>query len=299
MKKFLIKIALYGIFILLIVNGIALLSLYFLGQSQLFKPQFLKNGVKEAHFDYLILGASTGLTTLDTKQIDSTLHTTGLNLSIDDTALNTHYLMLQYFYQQGKTTDHLVLTVTPWDLGNASPVLSDNDYRFFSEWHTDVVHDYYENISYKGFPVLKYSAYLPILGVSYYNTEVFYPSLFTVLQPDKRNRFDDKGNFSYPVSGKPKATTQNTVNVNVKNPYFEKIKAFCHNKGINLILYQSPFYHTKVAFNLKEVIVNHSDLLQSASLFYDNLHVNGGGRTKCSAAFAEQFEKLLDRGEAK
>lgn len=293
MRKFITKIVVYAAFILLIGNGIAWLSLYFLGQSQLYKPQFVKNGVTEKHFDYVVLGSSTGLTTLDTKQIDSTLKTTGLNISMDDTALNTHYLMLQYFYAQNKTTDFLVLAVTPWDLASEHPVLSDNDYRFFSEMRTDVVRDYYQTITYEGFPVLKYSTYLPILGVSYYNTEVFYPSLFAVIQPKKRNRFDDKGNYSYPSTGKPRETKAKEVTAVIKNPYFEKIKAFCAEKGIQLIVYQSPLYKTKVELGEQNLVINHSDFLKEKELFYDNLHVDSEGRTKCSVDFAEKFGGIL------
>lgn len=94
MKKFLTKIVLYTFFILLIGNGIAWLSLYFIGKSNLYKPQFVKNGVKEKYFDYVVLGSSTGLTTLDTKLIDEKLKTKGLNISMDDSALSSHYLML-------------------------------------------------------------------------------------------------------------------------------------------------------------------------------------------------------------
>lgn len=294
MKKFLLKIALYSVCLLLLGNGIAWVSLHFLGQSQLYKPQFVKNGVKEQHFDYVVLGSSTGLTTLDTKQIDSTLTTKGLNISMDDTGLNTHYLMLQYFYEQQKTTKCLILAVTPWDLANEAPVLSDNDYRFLSERNTQAVHSYYQDITYTDFPVLKYSAYLPILGVSYYNTELFYPSLFTIVQPKKRNRFDEKGNYSYPSSGGPKETTKNTVEVVVKNPYFEKIAAFCKENGIHLIVYQSPLFHTKVALNLSQEVINHSDFLEKDALFYDNLHVNKNGRTLCSADFSYQLAKRIE-----
>lgn len=294
MKKFLLKIALYSVVILVLANAIAWLSLYFLGQSNLYKPQFVKNGVKENHFDYVVLGSSTGLTTLDTKQIDATLTTTGLNISIDDTGLNTHYLMLRYFYEQNKTTKYLVLAVTPWDLGNENPVLSDNDYRFLSERNTKSVHQYYQTITYEGFPVLKYSTYFPVLGVSYYNTEVFYPSLFTVIQPKKRNRFDDRGNYSYPSSGSPEETTQNTTATIIKNPYFEKIKVFCRQKGIQLIVYQSPLYKTKVTLSEQTVFINHSDLIQTDTLFYDNLHVNEYGRTACSADFALQLKAIIE-----
>lgn len=293
MKKFILKIIVYGFLILLIGNGIALLSLYFMGKGQLYKPQFVKNGVKEKHFDYVVLGSSTGLTTLDTKQIDSTLNTTGLNISMDDTALNTHYLMLRYFYAQNKTTDYLVLAVTPWDLANEEPVLSDNDYRFFSEQYTDEVHDYYQAISYAGFPVLKYSAYLPILGVSYYNTEVFYPSLLAVAQPKKRNRFDDRGNYSYPESGSPKETDEKAETTAFKNPYFDKIKSFCVEKGIQLIVYQSPLYKTKVDLSGQKIVINHSDFLKDEALFYDNLHVNVNGRKECTGDFSRQFSAIL------
>ncbi len=292
MKKFLLKIAVYSLVVFLIANAIALISLYFLGQSNLYKPQFVKNGVKEKHFDYVVLGSSTGLTTLDTKQIDSTLHTIGLNISIDDSALNTHYLMLQYFYQQQKTTDCLILSVTPWDLGNDNPVLSDNDYRFFSEQSTPVVQKYYQTIAYQGFPVLKYSRYMPFLGVGYYNTEVFYPSIFTILQPEKRNRFDDRGNYSYPTSGKPKDTPQQTIDMVVKNPYLGKIKDFCKKNNIKLLIYQSPLYKTKVNMSQNELTLNHSAFLQSKNLFYDNLHVNKMGRKICSEAFSKQFSVL-------
>ena len=143
MKKFITKIALYTFFILLIGNGIAFLSLYVLGKSQLYKNQFVKNGVKEKHFDYVVLGSSTGLTTLDTKLIDKTLNTSGLNISMDDTSLSSHYLMLQYFLSLGKTTDQLILCVTPGDLQNPVNELNNNDYRFLTEVQDTLIYNYY------------------------------------------------------------------------------------------------------------------------------------------------------------
>lgn len=293
MKKFLLKIGFYGLILLVLGNGVALLSLCFLGQSTLYKPQFIKNGVKEQHFDYVVLGSSTGLTTLDTKQIDSILHIQGLNISMDDSALSSHYLMLRYFYAQQKTTKYLVLAVTPWDLENTNPIVGNNDYRFLSERTTNVVKEYYQNSTYIDFPVLKYSNYMPLLGVSYYNTEIFYPSLFTVLQPQKRNRFDDRGNYSYPTSGKITDKEDTTIAVKMRNPYFEKIKSFCKQQGIVLIVYQSPLYKTKVETNFEGININHSNFIKQDALFYDNLHVNHLGRTVCSEDFALQFSAGL------
>jgi hypothetical protein len=292
MKKFLTKIVLYTFFILLIGNGIAWLSLYFIGKSNLYKPQFVKNGVKEKHFDYVVLGSSTGLTTLDTKLIDEKLKSNGLNISMDDSALSSHYLMLQFFYQQQKTTDYLVLAVTPWDLANENPVLNNNDYRFLSERNTKAVSEYYQSIPYEGFPVLKYATYFPLVGVSYYNTELFYPSLFTILKPEKRNRFDEKGNYSYPNLGAPFQAEATTTAMQFKNPYFKKIKDFCQKNGITLVLYQSPLYKNSVQVTTKDYFVNHSDFISVDSLFYDNLHVNSLGRSQCSEDFAVQFNTI-------
>ena len=223
MKKFLTKIALYTFFILLIGNGIAFLSLYVLGKSQLYKNQFVKNGVKETHFDYVVLGSSTGLTTLDTKLIDKTFNTSGLNISMDDTSLSSHYLMLQYFLSLGKTTDQLILCVTPGDLQNPVNELNNNDYRFLTEVQDTLVYNYYNRMEQGGLKVLTYSKFMPILGVSYYNNELFYPSLFAFLKPTKRNRFDDKGNYTYPqIENNIEKRSTVTSKTSFANPSFLK-----------------------------------------------------------------------------
>jgi hypothetical protein len=293
MKKFLIKITIYTFLILLLSNGMALISLYFIGKSNLYKPQFLKNGVKENHFDYIVLGSSTGLTTLDTKKIDEILNTKGLNISMDDSSLNSHYLMLQYFYALGKKTKTLVLAITPWDVANKTPKLNNNDYRFLSEINQDLVFEYFSEIETEFIPILQTSKFLPILGVSYYNNELFYPSLFTVLKPQKRNRFDEKGNYSYPNLGGPIQSKLSITELKFKNPYFQKIKQFCHTHGITLVLYQSPLYKNSVNTDSKDYFINHSNFISADSLFYDNLHVNSIGRAKCSEDFAVQFNSIL------
>lgn len=107
-------------------------SLWSLRQSSFYKPSFLVNQVKENAFDYIILGASTGLTTLNTKVIDSIAHTNGVNLSMDDTALSSQYLMLQHFLAQGKTTEFCALVPSTKDYEVTTNQLSGNDYRFFT-----------------------------------------------------------------------------------------------------------------------------------------------------------------------
>lgn len=291
MKRFLLKITIWSVLSFLALNAIAFGSLCFLGKSNLYKPQYLENGVKETVFDYVILGSSTGLTTLDSKQIDADSGKKGLNISLDDTSLSSHYVMLQHFYALGKKTDYLVLAITPWDISDSKPTISNNDYRFLPDVDKTYVHDYYGEMEKGFFKPLFLSRYFPLFGVSYYNTEVFYPSLLTVVKPEKRNRFDEKGNYSYPdFSGKPTKGKRRLMKGEFKNPYFHKIAQLCKRNNTELILYQSPLFETDLKYeaapeNLK--FVNHYNILTEPS-FYDNIHVNQRGRKICSQAFAKE-----------
>ena len=292
MQKFLIKIGVYGFLSFILLNLIAYTALFFLGRSQLYKPQFLKNGVKEQHLNYIVLGSSTGLTTLNTKTIDSILNWKGLNLSMDDSSLNSHVLMLEYFLSLGKKTDKVILCVTPWDLQNEKNTLNDNDYRFLTEISNPVIYKHYNSYDNEGFPVLKYSKYIPMLGMSYYNNELFYPALFTSIQPRKRNRFDDKGNFTYPNSRKGvedrKASTEQVL---IKNPAFTRIQTLCKKNDIELIIYQSPLFRQTVnVLNFNGKIINHSAILPE-DLFYDPIHVTSVGRSFCTLAFCKELKE--------
>jgi len=292
MQNFLIKIGVYGLLSFVLLNAIAFVALFFLGKSQLYKPQFLKNGVATTQLDYIVLGSSTGLTTLDTKTIDSVMQWNGLNLSMDDSSLNSHVLMLEYFLSLGKKTDKVILCVTPWDLQNPTNTLNDNDYRFLTEIGNPVIYQHYQTYDTKGLAVLKYSKYVPLLGMSYYNNELFFPSLFTAVQPKKRNRFDEKGNYTYPNSQNavtPKVPS--TIQVAIKNPAFQRMKALCEAHQIELLIYQSPLYRQSVQFpDVKEKIINHSTILPE-DLFYDPIHVTSVGRTFCTLAFCEALKK--------
>src|SRR5690606_22404653 len=133
------------------------------------------NTVTENNFDYIILGSSTGLTTLNTSTIDSALHTKGLNLSMDDTALSSQYLMLQHFLAEGKTTKFCVLAPSAASFDAINHDISDNDYRFLPYIHRDYVTAYFKQYTSKSARLISHSKWFPLLGVSYFNTELFYP----------------------------------------------------------------------------------------------------------------------------
>jgi hypothetical protein len=288
MKQFLKSIGLYGLISFLFFNGIAFLCLFILGKSNFYKPCFVKNRKNSNSFDYVVLGSSTGLTTLDTKLIDSLSGKKGLNISMDDSSLNTQYLMLQHFLNSEKKTKCLVLAVTPWDLENNSPKLNNNDYRFLPFINEDYVYEYYLSMESDLFKPLAYSKYIPLIGMSYYNTELFYPSILAAVNSKKRNRFDDLGNYSYPSYGSPNKINNEVINLELNNPYFSKISKLCEFHNIRLVSYISPIYKTKVNVDgIMIELVNHSSFITDKKMFYDNIHVNKIGRRVCSKEFAK------------
>lgn len=295
MHLFVKKIGFVLLIFIGIAMGVAAGSLWSLRQSSFYKPSYLVNAVEEKEFDYIILGASTGLTTLNTKVIDSLIDTDGINLSMDDTALSTQYLMLQHFLAQGKSTEYCILAPSASSFDQLNSNISDNDYRFLPYIQTNYVSDYFKSFSSRPATIIEQSKWLPLFGVSYYNVEIFYPSLLTFIKPKKRNRFDKKGNYSYPLKLITEQLIPNfkKMPVTFKSEYVEKIRRLCETHNIKLICYFSPIQATKVETKTNAfTIINHSDLLKNTSLFYDAIHVNQKGRQVCSEIFANDFTTL-------
>lgn len=294
MKKFLLHIFKYGLIVFILLNAISWCSLYFLRNSSFYKPQFLTHEVKKSNFDYIVIGSSIGLTTLNTALIDSLTLKNGINLSIDDTALSSNYLMLQHFFNQRKKTKFCVLSISNWDLANKNPILNDNDYRFLPFVSNDYVFNYYKNLEQGFFKPLTLSHYFPLIGVSYYNTEIFYPSIISAINPNKRNRFDKNGNYSYPEMGtiKPKKWSSTTLIWN--NPFVEKIKKLCDANATTLLIYQAPIFNTKIInTNKKYNFINNANVIRNDSYFFDEIHLNKNGRREASIIFAKEFKKII------
>ncbi len=288
-------------FVVLVFIGMSMLvswgSLWALRQSSFYKPSFLVHALPETTFDYIVLGASTGLTTLNTQVIDSMLHTNGVNLSMDDTSLSSQYLMLQHFLAQGKTTKVCVLAPSVKDYDVRTNELSGNDYRFLPYINTPYVLDYYKQFKGVDAKVLAYSRWFPMLGVSYYNVELFYPSLVALMQPEKRNRFDATGNYVYPESKKTSSLLNDLkpITLNFKNPYLYKIKALCQANDIDVICYISPMEGKKVIVSSAGFsVINHSDLLTDSKYFFDAIHVDAKGRQLASEQFTNDFKALRE-----
>ncbi|MGS2726879.1 hypothetical protein ACU8DI_09750 [Psychroserpens sp. BH13MA-6] len=274
--------------------------LYALRQSSFYKPSYLVNEVVADDFDYIIIGASTGLTTLNTKVIDSVLGVNGVNLSIDDTAIASQYLMLQHFLAEGKTTKYCVLAPNPMGYDIAKDDLSDNDYRFMPYVNRDYVSRYYQSFSGMEANLSYTSKWLPMLGVGYYNAELFYPSIVSLISPEKHNRFDTQGNYTYPKVQRQdqKVEKRTDTHLKFKNNYLEKIQELCRKNNIELICYVSPMLHRNILVDNPDYkVINHSHLIQTNALFYDELHVNSEGRETTSKQFAQDLIQLASNSQ--
>jgi hypothetical protein len=294
MNRFLRHIAVYGLITFIVLNAIAWCSLYSLRNASFYKPQFITYELKENQFDYAIIGSSIGLTTLNTVLIDSITQKKGINLSIDDTSISSNYLMLQHFFEQGKKINVCVLAINHWDLANSSPQLNDNDYRFLPFVANDYVYDYYSEMERGWFKPLTLSHYIPAIGVSYYNTEIFYPSIIAPIHPNKKNRFDAQGNYFYPEKGIVEPKEENSVTLAWKNPFIKRIKQLCDAHNTKLIVYQAPMYKTKIYnTNSEYTFINHAASLTDSTYFYDEIHLNASGRVVASTLFANEMKELI------
>jgi hypothetical protein len=294
MKFFLKKIIFYGFLALILFNAIALTCLYILRNSSFYKPEFLVHEVKNEHFDYIVIGSSIGLASLNTTQIDSSINSKGLNLSMDDTSLSSNYLMLQHFYKHNKKVKFCILAINYWDVSNEKPKMKINDYRFLPFVNEDYVFNYYNEGEATRFKPLTWSRNMPIIGVSYFNTEIFYPALVALFKPEYKNRFDGDGNYAFPSTTNLKYKQKADLQLNWRNPFLDKIKKLCCDNHTQLIVYQAPNYDKKIInknrnFNL----INHSDSIISTKYFYDEVHLNSKGRKLESRAFANELKLLM------
>lgn len=291
MKKFLKKIAVWGFVTIILLNLIGLAVLLLHRNSNFYKPSFAANQTQE-HFDFIVLGSSMGLTTIDTKLIDEKLGTSSLNLSMDDTALPSHYLMLQHFLKQGHTVDQVILAITPWDIANKKPELDNNTYRFLPYIHENYVKQHFQALAKSYDDPLSLSYYQPFVGVGYYNAELFYPGLLTLLKSKKRNRFDVFGNYVYPDSDfEAKNVKAEVYTFDPQNPYLDKIIKLCQQNNIALRLYQSPIYKASYQSLPTDLsIINHMEVLKNKTYFYDRIHVNKKGREIVTKEIIELFK---------
>ncbi|MCR8666354.1 hypothetical protein NO995_01545 [Aestuariibaculum sp. M13] len=265
-------------------------------QASFYKPSFVVSEVNFNDYDYIVLGSSIGLTTLNTEIIDSITGFQGLNLSMDDTGIGEQCLMFEHFLAERKTTKVCVLATSAVSLNSKHPGLSTNSYRFLPFIKRDYVNDFFtKNQSYES-TLLELSKYAAVFGVSYYNVEIFYPSILSAFEPHRHNRFDDKGNYHYPVDLNKSHKKLNFTNwpIRLQNPYLKRLKSLCKKHKVKLMVYIAPIEDQQpTTLDSDYQITNHSTLLNDSYFFYDRIHVNLEGSKRASYAFSPILDKFI------
>jgi len=66
----------------------------------------------------------------------------------------------------------------------------------------------------------------------------------------------------------------------------------CKKENIELIVYQSPIYKTRINYpsSMNFKLINNK-LILSKDLFYDDIHVNAKGRNFCTLEFCKEITK--------
>lgn len=296
MKNFLIKTGLYFIVVFLFANLVAWSALYLHRNGSLYKPSFLLNNFESCSaFDYIVLGGSTGLCTVNTNLIDSVTGLNGLNLSEDDTGAGSYLLMLKFFLGKGYKTKKVILTVDPGRVNFAEKGFSNNDFRIIPYIGNPIVYDHFRERENKGVRFRSLSKYFPIFSVAYYNQELFYSSLLAFKNPDARHRFDAKGNFQYPdrQSLLTEEVKQSIDSLHFDNTDIAELDSICSTNGIQLIYYLNPVFNTISSYtDSSKIIINHRGILDSAACFYDRVHTNGMGSKEASMALALELIKI-------
>lgn len=293
MKKFILKLTKLTIIVYVLLNVIAYMSLWLLSTSEFYKPSYIANHFQEnTQFDHVILGSSRGLTTINTNVIDEELNTKSVNLSIDDTGLPTHMLMLTHFFKQNLKTKKVILTLDKSFFSKNNNECSDNDYRFLPFVFNDYVSDYYHQYEQTTIKKLYFSKYSPFLGVAYYNLELFFPSLISSFKPNKHNRFDANGNYQYPNSSFVTTKKGAVGNKIIDNPMLLELQRICEKNNARLFIYIAPMFNSEltVSTSLNMELINHTGIIKSSAGFYDNIHVNKYGREIATKALIKHLQ---------
>jgi len=294
MKKFIKNIVIYAVIILVIGNMITFISNAFLKKSQFYKSCFLINNFKTNNkFNYFIVGSSRGLTTLNSKQIDKELGIKGVNLSMDDTGLNTQFLMIKHFYNSGFKSDYCILTLDDSHFRTTKEEIGNNDYRFVPFSDRCYVKEYYNRFDDSKLSLLKNSNINPFFTYGYYNLELFFPSILSAIKPKFRNKFDGSGNYSYPNrSSKYVIDKIEKIQSKTSNPLIKEIEIFLKENNTKLIIYVAPYGKRKIDLVSNYTLINHSNAIKEGKFFYDDIHVNSIGRDLATNLFIDSFSKI-------
>lgn len=292
MSSFLKRILLYLFVAFFVVETISFIIVYTLLNSQFYKNFDIYNDPKVREANLLILGSSRGLTTINTQLLEDSLNTKAYNLSMDDTRISLHRVLLELVIQNTAIPDSIILV---YDESKNLNKKSGNDHRLLPLIHHNrVVFEYYKKY-YGSWQAYLYNA-LPFLYLGKYNIDLLFPSIFALKDNTYKYRANQYGDYMYPVSSNTddqNKYTEKHVSLSCENPEFIKIREICNEYDISLIVYLAPILSQKQTLSCPNVIViNHSQLFSSHKEMYDVQHVNPMGRDRATIQLIHDIRNM-------
>lgn len=278
LKKFVRAVTYYSIIIFIALNLVALILDAHIRCHTIFKSNLIFNQLEA---NSLILGSSRALTGVGAKQLTTSTKEQWYNLSIDDTPVETHLLVLELLIEKGNTPNCLLLQFDESKEKGDYTKIHDRDYQFLP-------YAYYDNgllweyMKYKqnGFGALLYL--IPILKYAYYNTELFFPAVGLIFNPNYHHRFDESGDYSYPVvtTFVSTCTSRELKIINLQNKILARINSLCVENDIRLFVFTAPYrcQTADIVPNKEIFYYNYSTIFNEDSYFYDEMHINDLGK---------------------
>jgi hypothetical protein len=129
------KIIFIGLLIIIIISPWILLRI--IKKSNIYKSTYVYNKLSNATLDYVVLGSSRGLTTLNTNKIDSILGLKGFNASTDGGGIATNWLMLKHLIHCNVKFKYCILVLDDMGIEDNTYQFSKNTYRFIPFYNYD------------------------------------------------------------------------------------------------------------------------------------------------------------------
>jgi hypothetical protein len=288
------KIIFIGFLIIIIISPWILLKI--IKKSNIYKSTYVYNKLSNATLDYVVLGSSRGLTTLNTNKIDSILGLTGFNASTDGGGIATNWLMLKHLIHCNVKFKYCILVLDDMGIEDNTYQFSKNTYRFIPFFNYDHIQneiikfeDCREKFNFSA------SRFYPGFSVFENNKVILPTAIKSLFNPDQRNRFDKNGNYIYPFNNKlDKMYVNDTITYRKYGQVYHGFENLCKKNNINLITYIAPLQEHHLNVPHKSHLINHSSLFNNSKYFYDHLHVNSIGRDKATDSFILKFKQLLN-----
>lgn len=242
----------------------------------------------DAHYRYIILGSSRGLTSINTRKLG--VGDTGFNYSMDDTGLSSHRLMLQHLVYHNISADTLFL-VYENELERIDKIAS-SDYRFLPFVSLPYVKNYIKQKNAPGQFML--ANLFPFIPLGYYNVELFFPSLYTITDRQFKYRYNDVGDYDYPVSDFRFDDLEYVeVELNFNNDELREISRICRERDVKLILLIVPAFRVnyKISGGERYEIIDLSKESLLPINFYDRIHLNKTGKDSMTRNLMKRLQK--------